>query len=373
MQVCCPLVRRGDLCHGLLVEGCSIRAAVRLTGVSKNAIARLLIPLGAACSKYQDETVRGLRSKRVQCHEIWSFVGAKQKNVPEEKADVWGDIWTWTALDADSRLIVSFLVGSRGSSNCYDFMKDVAARIASKSQLTTDGLTWYVDAVDHAFGIDVDYAMIQKHYAGGIAGEKTAASRYSPAKFVNATKEVIRGNLNPRHISTSYVERQNLTMPMSMRRFTRLTNGFSKKAANHAAMVSLYFMYYNFARVHQTLRVTPAVESGIAAHVWSIEEIIELSAKRPLPRSRIQYGKKRKDWQIGRVEGERDSQESKQHGRSEERCRVGAHPASRSQEKVAKRLVLIDWVDSYGSSASWQRLDVEVCAPSYPFVPPPSN
>jgi IS1 family transposase len=259
-----------------LVEGNSIRSSVRLTGIAKNTVAKLLVDLGVACSAFQDTTIRGLKSKRVQCDEIWSFVGAKQKNVPEAKADEWGDGWTWTALDADSKLILSFLVGSRGPSNCYDFMKDVASRLTSRVQLTTDGLYWYVDAVDHAFGIDVDYGMIQKHYRGGIAGEQTAASRYSPAKFTAATKEVIRGNPNPRHISTSFVERQNLTMRMSMRRFTRLTNGFSKKIENHAAMVSLYFMYYNFARVHQTLRVTPAMEAGISDHVWSIDEIVKL-------------------------------------------------------------------------------------------------
>jgi IS1 family transposase len=260
-----------------LVEGCSVRATVRLTGVSKNAISRLLIPLGDACSKYQDETVRGLRSKRVQCDEIWSFVGAKAKNTSDEKkAEGWGDCWTWTALDADSKLIVSFLVGQRGPSNCYDFMKDVASRFKSKIQLTTDGLYWYVDAVDHAFGIDIDYGMIQKHYGGGVAGTATAAARYSPSTFKSATKEVIVGDPDPRHISTSYVERQNLTMRMSMRRFTRLTNGFSKKVENHAAMVSLYFMYYNFARVHQTIRVTPAMEAGIADHIWDIEEIVGL-------------------------------------------------------------------------------------------------
>jgi IS1 family transposase len=259
-----------------LVEGNSIRSAVRLTGIAKNTVAKLLVDLGAVCSKYQDETIRGLKSRRVQCDEIWAYVGAKTKNATDEqKAHGWGDCWTWTAIDADSKVILSFLVGQRGPYNCYEFMKDVASRLANPVQLTTDGLTWYIDAVDHAFGIDIDYAMIQKHYSGGTA-DKTAASRYSPAKFTAATKEVIRGNPNPKHISTSFVERQNLTMRMSMRRFTRLTNGFSKKVENHAAMVALYFMYYNFARVHQTLRVTPAMEAGIADHVWSIEEIVAL-------------------------------------------------------------------------------------------------
>ena len=259
-----------------LVEGNSIRSTVRMTGIAKNTIAKLLVDLGAVCSKYQDDTIRGLKSKRVQCDEIWAYVGAKAKNVtPEQKATGWGDCWTWTALDADSKLILSFLVGDRGPYNCYEFMKDVASRLANPVQLTTDGLTWYIDAVDHAFGIDIDYGMITKHYGRGPV-DASAASRYSPAKFTAATKEVIRGNPVDKHISTSFVERQNLTMRMSMRRFTRLTNGFSKKVENHAAMVSLYFMYYNFGRVHQTLRVTPAMEAGIADHVWSIEEIVGL-------------------------------------------------------------------------------------------------
>jgi IS1 family transposase len=214
----------------------------------------------------------------VQADEIWSYIGAKQKNVVTEEqfAASWGDCWTWTAIDADSKLIVSYLVGDRGPHNCYEFIKDVAARLTSRVQLTTDGLTWYVDAVDHAFGIDVDYAMIQKNYRGGIAGTQTAAARYSPSTFVSATKEVITGSPNDRHISTSFVERQNLTMRMSMRRFTRLTNGFSKKLENHVAANGLYFLHYNFARVHRTLRVTPAMAAGIAKHVWSIEEIVGL-------------------------------------------------------------------------------------------------
>jgi IS1 family transposase len=248
-----------------------------MTNVSKPTILKLLADLGEVCAAYHHATVRNLKSRRVQADEIWSYIGAKQKNVSEEKvAASWGDCWTWTAIDAETKLIVSYLVGDRGPHNCYEFMKDVASRLTSRVQLTTDGLYWYVDAVDHAFGIDIDYAMIQKHYAGGLAGQATAAVRYSPAKFTSAIKEVITGSPAKRHISTSYVERQNLTMRMSMRRFTRLTNGFSKKLENHVAANALYFLHYNFARIHQTLRITPAMAAGIADHVWSIEEIVAL-------------------------------------------------------------------------------------------------
>jgi len=257
-----------------LCEGCSIRATVRMTGASKNTIVKLLAEVGAACSKYQDEHVRGVRAQRVQCVEIWSFVYAKAKNVPEEKKGVFGfgDVWTWTALDADSKLIVSFRLGPRDAATAFEFMNDLAGRLANRVQLTTDGHRPYLSAVDDAFGGDVDYAMLVKLY--GSSGENE--TRYSPAKCLSCIPQEVTGNPDPKHISTSYVERQNLTMRMSMRRFTRLTNGFSKKLENHAATVALYFMYYNFARVHQTLRVTPAMEAGIAQHVWSIEEIVAL-------------------------------------------------------------------------------------------------
>jgi IS1 family transposase len=256
-----------------LVEGNSIRATVRMTGVAKNTIVKLIAELGAACSKYQDEKIRGLKSKRIQCDEIWSFIGAKPKNVPEERiADKWGDCWTWTALDADSKLIVSFSLGDRTLNTAYDFMHDVAARLASRIQLTTDGHKVYLEAVESAFNEDVDYAILHKVYRSNPEGE----SRYSPAKCIGTTLQTIAGTPDPKHVSTSYVERQNLTMRMSMRRFTRLTNAFSKKLENHAAMVALYFMYYNFGRVHQTLRVTPAMEAGVSEHVWTIEEIVGL-------------------------------------------------------------------------------------------------
>ena len=254
-----------------LVEGNSIRATARMTDVSKPTILKLLADLGTACAEYHDRAVRNVPSKRIQCDEIWSFVGAKQKNVAPEKLDVWGDLWTWTALDADTKMIVSYLVGPRRPPMAYELINDLAARVASHNfQLTTDGLPWYAQAVEHAFGIDVDYAIQRKVYSG----EPTA--RYSPPRFVGATTEVVKGNPDPRHISTSFVERQNLTMRMQMRRFTRLTNGFSKKQENHAHAVAIHFLHYNFARIHKTLRITPAMASGLADHVWSIEEIVGL-------------------------------------------------------------------------------------------------
>lgn len=256
-----------------LVEGNSIRATVRMTGVAKNTITKLLVDLGAACSRYQDESIRNVRARRVQCDEIWSFVGAKAKNASDEKkSEGWGDCWTWTAIDAESKLILSFRLGGRDAATAHDFMCDVAARLATRVQLTTDGHKPYLSAVEDAFGGDVDYAMLVKIYGG--SGEPE--TRYSPAKCLGTRCDEITGNPNPKHISTSYVERQNLTMRMSMRRFTRLTNAFSKKLENHAAMVALYFMYYNFGRVHQTLRVTPAMQAGLADHIWSIEQIVEL-------------------------------------------------------------------------------------------------
>ena len=257
-----------------LVEGNSIRATARMTNVSKPTILKLLGQLGDACASYHSAFVRDLRSKRIECDEIWQFCYAKQKNVPEGKRGTfgYGDVWTWTALDANSKLIVSWLVGSRDAGSAFTFMNDVASRIRTRVQLTTDGHRVYINAVEDAFGADVDYAMLTKVYGTNPENE----TRYSPAKILSSTTEVIKGNPNPKYISTSYVERQNLTMRMGMRRFTRLTNGFSKKVANHEAAVALHFMHYNFCRVHQTLRVTPAMEAGIAQHVWNISDIVWL-------------------------------------------------------------------------------------------------
>jgi IS1 family transposase len=260
-----------------LVEGNSVRSAARMTNVSKPTILKLLAELGDACATYHDTHVRNLKCRRVQADEIWSYVGAKAKNVSEEKkADGWGDAWTWTALDADTKLIVSYLVGPRTVNSCYEFMKDTASRIVGRVQVSTDGLFWYLDAVDHAFGIDVDYGIITKHYGGNVPSDAPANVRYSPGKISSVSREVITGSPNERHISTSYVERQNLSMRMGMRRFTRLTNGFSKKLENHIAANALYFLHYNFARIHRTLRVTPAMAAGLADHVWSVEEVVAL-------------------------------------------------------------------------------------------------
>ena len=263
-----------------LVEGNSLRSTCRMTGVAMNTVLKLLAEIGAACADFHDEKVRDLDAVRVQCDEIWQFVGAKAKNVSDEKKIAgWGDCWTWTAIDADSKLIICYEIGARNAFNCYEFMKDLASRLTGRVQLSTDGLRWYHDAVDHAFGIDVDFATITKVF-GKVAADPAASVRYSPAKITGVVKEVIRGNPDDRHISTSYVERQNLTMRMSMRRFTRLTNAFSKKIENHMAANALHFAYYNFCRVHQTLRVTPAMEARLTDHVWSIEELVALLDRR---------------------------------------------------------------------------------------------
>lgn len=256
-----------------LVEGCSIRGTVRLTGISKNTITKLLLQLGATCTRYQDEHLRNLPCKRVQCDEIWSFIGGKDKNLSTEKKEQGlGSVWTWTAICADTKIIPSWLVGTRDAVSAHQFMNDVASRLRYRVQLTTDAHKPYLSAVEDAFGSDIDYATLQKMYGNDPEDEK----RCSPAQCIGVECKIVQGDPNPKHISTSYVERQNLTMRMSMRRFTRLTNAFSKKVENHAAAVALYFMYYNFGRVHQTLRVTPAMEAGVSTHVWSVEEIVSL-------------------------------------------------------------------------------------------------
>lgn len=258
-----------------LVEGNSVRSTVRMTGVCKKAVLKLLVDLGMACAKYQDEKLRGLRCNRVQCDEIWSFCYAKEKNVPEELKGRFGfgDVWTWVAIDADTKLIPSWLIGERDLDHAIKFINDLASRLAHRVQLTTDGHRPYLEAVEGAFGSDIDYAMLQKLYAAPIP---TGPVRYSPAQCCGTKRETIIGHPDPAHVSTSYVERQNLTMRMHMRRFTRLTNGFSKKVENHRHAVALHYMYYNFAKVHQMLRVTPAMQAGVADHVWSVEEIVGL-------------------------------------------------------------------------------------------------
>ena len=271
---------------GALVEGNSINATCRMLGVGKHTILRLLEDAGCACAAFHDDYVRGIESRRIQCDEIWAFVYAKQKNVSmEQMAEKgYGDVWTWTAIDADSKLIVSYMLGDRGANTAKAFMRDVASRLSNRIQLTTDGHKVYADAVEEAFGSDIDYAMLVKMYG---ASNDNPESRYSPATCIGCRTGVFSGSPDPDHISTSFVERQNLSMRMGMRRFTRLTNGFSKKLENHGHQVALYFMHYNFCRVHKTLRVTPAMEAGLTDHVWTLEELCGLIPEKK-PNARIE-------------------------------------------------------------------------------------
>lgn len=262
---------------GMLVEGNSLRSVTRMADCSINTVTKLLLAVGAACAHYQDRILQNLtKCKRLQCDEIWSFCYSKAKNVPPEfKGQFgYGDIWTWTAICADTKLVPSWLVGDRDAATAHVFILDLAERLSSRIQLSTDGLKAYVEAVEGAFGADVDYAMLIKMY--GKYGSDNPERKYSPSTCSGTRIVKVAGNPDETHISTSFVERQNLTMRMGMRRFTRLTNGFSKKVENHAAAVSLHFMYYNFGRIHKTLRVTPAMEAGISDHVWSLEEIAGL-------------------------------------------------------------------------------------------------
>lgn len=275
---------------GLLVEGNSMRSVTRIVGCSINTVTKLLIEVGQACLEYQDQAMRDLPCKRIQCDEIWAFCGMKEKNVPQEHEGElgYGDVYTWTALDPDTKLIASFLVGRRDAEYAHAFIEDLASRLKNRVQLTTDGHKAYLSAVESAFGMEIDYAMLVKLYG---AAPKSEQRRYSPAKFSGAVTGTVSGNPDQAHVSTSHVERQNLTMRMSMRRFTRLTNGFSKKIENLEHAVALHFMYYNFGRLHKTLRVTPAMQAGIADHVWSLEEIAGL-VKEEAPKKRGPYKKK---------------------------------------------------------------------------------
>jgi IS1 family transposase len=265
---------RARILH-LLCEGQSIRAITRLTGASKNTIAKLLCDAGRTCLTYHDATVRDVKAKRIQVDEIWSFTYAKQKNVAAAKAAPMhaGDTWTWTAIEADTKLIVSYFVGGRDGECAMWFMDDLRSRLANRVQLTSDGHKAYLEAVEGAFGADIDYAMINKIY--GTAPE-AAKGRYSPAECIGVKKERIEGNPDPAHVSTSYAERQNLTMRMHMRRFTRLTNAFSKKVEHHAYAVALHMMYYNFVRLHSKLRVTPAMAAGVSDRLWEVSDIVAL-------------------------------------------------------------------------------------------------
>ncbi len=260
---------------GMLVEGNSLRATTRMAGCSINTVSKLLLDIGEACASYQDEHLRGLACKTVEADEIWSFVYSKQRNVPDELQGQFGvgDVWTWTALDADSKLIVSWYVGARQQEDADAFMVDLASRLRDRIQLTTDGLRSYPNAVGLAFKRDIDFAQLVKSYA---SEQRTGEARYSPAVCTGTQVRVDRGDPDRARISTSYVERQNLTMRMGMRRFTRLTNGFSKKLDNHMAAIALHFMHYNFARTHKTLECTPAMAAGVADHRWSLTEIVGL-------------------------------------------------------------------------------------------------
>jgi IS1 family transposase len=261
----------------LLVEGMSVNATCRATGAAKNTVLKLLADVGAACAAYQDRVMFNLQCKRIQCDEIWAFVGMKERNVPAAlKGTVgYGDVYTWTAIDADTKLIPCWHVGSRRPESARAFINDLAARLLNRVQLTTDGHKAYLAAVDHAFGGDIDYAMLVKLY--GPAHGNQQERKYSPGECCGAIRGTVCGEPDAEHISTSYVERANLTMRMHMRRFTRLTNGFSKKLENHMHAVSLHFMFYNFCKVHKSLRVTPAMEAKIDDHVWTMEEVVMMA------------------------------------------------------------------------------------------------
>ncbi len=259
-----------------LVEEMSIRATSRLTGCCKEAITKLLCALGEACLKYQDRTLRELPCKRIQCDEIWAFVGCKEGHLaPDEKGQGRGDVWTWTALDPDTKLCVCWHVGLRELPDAMAFMENLASRVANRIQLSTDGLTTYLTAVENAFGDDVDFGRVIKIF-GQPLDQSRMEARYSPMRCKEVIMQTVRGEPDRNRICTSHNERNNLTMRMQMRRFTRLTNAFSKKMENHAHAVNLHMMHYNFARVHQTIRCTPAIEAGVANHVWTIEEIVGL-------------------------------------------------------------------------------------------------
>lgn len=279
----------------MLCEGSSMRSISRIADVSINTVSKLLVDAGTFCAALHDREVRNVRSARVQCDEIWSFTAAKQKNVPTMKnaVDGAGDTWTWTALDADSKLIISWLVGGRDGEYALAFMDDVKERLANRVQLTTDGHRAYLNAVEEAFGADIDYAMLVKQYGEPEGKKASAERRYSPAVCTGAVKTRIEGEPDAAHVSTSHVERQNLTMRMHMRRFTRLTNAFSKKFENHVHMVALYTVWYNFIRIHKTLKTSPAMAAGVAKTLWSMDDLCGMmDAVAPKPGKRGPYKKK---------------------------------------------------------------------------------
>lgn len=285
-----PLAKRVQIL-AMLCEGSSMRSISRVCDVSINTVIKLLVDAGNACAAFHDRTVRGVKASRVQCDEIWSFCGSKEKNTsPEMKAEGWGDVWTWTALEADTKLMISWTVGTRDADSAKALMDDLSARIANRVQLTTDGHKAYLEAVEQAFGGGIDYGMLVKIYG---PSPESAKGRYSPAECIGAKREIITGNPDQHLISTSFVERQNLNMRMGMRRFTRLTNAFSKKIENHFHALSLYFVFYNFVRIHKTLKMTPAMAAGVTERLWSMEDLAELvEAAQPKPGKRGPYKKR---------------------------------------------------------------------------------
>lgn len=262
----CQIVR-------LLVEGNSLRSISRIADIAFNTVLKFAPTVGKACERFHYETVRNVTAKRVQCDEIWSFVYSKQKNVPEGMESKAGDVWTWIGMDADSKLVISWFVGSRDANSAYDFMHDIGARLANRVQLTTDGHGAYLSAVEDVFGAAIDYAQLVKIY-GADSGK--AEKKYSPAECIGAKKVGVTGNPDPKHVSSSYIERQNLTLRMGSRRFTRLTNAFSKKIDNHCYAIALHYVYYNFCRIHKSLRVTPTMESGLTKKLWDVQDIVKL-------------------------------------------------------------------------------------------------
>jgi IS1 family transposase len=272
-----------------LVEGVGIRSTCRMTGASKGAVTKLIADLGPVCAAYMDQAFHDLPCKTLEVDEIWAFCYAKAKNVPAEKKGTFGfgDVWTFTAIDADTKLIPSYMVGSRDAGTATEFCQDLASRLSYRPQITSDGLKVYIGALEDAFSGELDYAMLQKIYAAAPGGE----TRYSPAECTGIQKQVISGNPDPKRISTSYVERANLTMRMGLRRYTRLTNGHSKKLENHCAALAIFFMHYNFARIHSTIRCSPAMAAGVTPHLWSVAEIVALLPAEA-PKKRGAYKKK---------------------------------------------------------------------------------
>jgi IS1 family transposase len=290
-----PVAQRAQILS-MLCEGSSMRAITRITGVSLNTVTKLLVDAGKACDAYHDEHVRGVKATRIQCDEVWAFCYSKQKNVADAKAapEGAGDVWTWTALDASSKLLVSYMVGNRDGEYAKALMDDLRGRLANKVQLTTDGHKAYLQAAEDSFGADIDYAMLVKLYGAGPATTDDAAGRrYSPAECVGIRKETITGKPDPKHVSTSYVERSNLSIRMHMRRFTRLTNAHSNKLENHTWAVALHVMFYNFVRIHSTLRMSPAMAAGVTDRLWEMSDIVALiDAREDAPKRPATYRKR---------------------------------------------------------------------------------